>query len=215
MNKYNVLIVDDEQNVSKLLQKVLLKEGFNAFCAVSGEEAIPIIDRQQVDVMITDLKMPGMNGLQAARRLKESFPDVKIVVITRHNERGYVQECLRAGAAGYVLKQSSSDELLRALRAVANGNRYLDPAITSAITDSFSDGRMQSEKRLASEITDRETEVLRLIASGFSNKEIGSHLNISVKTVETHKANSMKKLDLTSRIDIVRFALLQGWLKND
>jgi DNA-binding NarL/FixJ family response regulator len=137
------------------------------------------------------------------------------VALTRPNDNAYLQELLQAGASGYVLKQSSSEELLRAIRVVAAGNSYLDPAITSQVINQYSGRTNYGDRRTPENLSDREAEVLRLIAAGYSNKEIAARLGISVKTVEAHKSNSMKKLDLGSRIDIVNFALLQGWLGAD
>jgi two-component system, NarL family, response regulator NreC len=137
---------------------------------------------------------------------------VKVVALTRHTDSGYLQELLRAGASGYIVKQSVSTELISAIHSVITGANYLDPVIAGETI-----GRRLSKqaKLRAAESTDlsiREEEILRLIAWGHSNKEIAAQLEISVKTVESHKANTMRKLGLTSRIDIVRFALLKGWL---
>ena len=140
-------------------------------------------------------------------------PDAAIVVLTRHGDDAYLQEFLRAGVSGYVLKQSASAELLQAIRAVAAGGQYLDSSLTARVTDAFlsKKGRVG---RSPAELTDREADVLRLIASGYSYKEIAAQLSLSVKTVDAHKMNAMRKLDLTGRIDIVKYAVLQGWLHN-
>jgi len=161
---------------------------------------------------VMDISMPGLNGLKATRKLKETSPEIQVVALTRHNEGGYLQELLQAGAAGYVLKQSSSDELIRAIRAVGSGKSYLDPAITNTVVNKYSSGHVRSPQFNSASLTVREADVLRMIASGYSNKEIAAQLEISVKTVEAHKANSMRKIGLNSRIDIVNYALLQGWL---
>jgi DNA-binding NarL/FixJ family response regulator len=160
-----------------------------------------------------DVSMPKTSGLRATKLLRECCPEVKILALTRHNDGAYLQEMLRAGASGYVLKQSSSAELLRAIREIASGNSYLDPALTGKVMDVFA-GRT-FKKSASANVSDRELEVLKAIAWGYSNKEIAARLKLSVKTVEAHKANSMKKLDLHSRIDIVRYAVLQGWLGNN
>jgi two-component system response regulator NreC len=136
---------------------------------------------------------------------------VAIVTLTRHGDDAYVQELLRAGVSGYVLKQSAPTELLQAIRAAATGGQYLDSAITARVT-ARAIGRADRIKRPAAALSARESEVLRLIASGYSNKEIAVQLSLSVKTVEAHKANAMRKLGLGGRIDIVKYAVLQGWL---
>ncbi len=144
--------------------------------------------------------------------LKKIQPDAVIVTLTRHGDHAYLQELLRAGVAGYVLKRSAPTELLHAIRAAAAGGQYLDTTLTARVTAAL--GKEGSVKMPATALTEREAAVLRLTASGYSNKEIASQLSLSVKTVEAHKANAMRKLDLTGRIDIVKYAILQGWLDN-
>jgi DNA-binding NarL/FixJ family response regulator len=161
-----------------------------------------------------DISMPGMNGLVATRKLKELHPDVAIVTLTRHGDDAYLQELLRAGAMGYVLKQSAPAELLQAIRAVAGGGQYLDSALTARVTAGFLGREGKRPTKSGATISERESEVLRAIASGYSNKEIAARLELSVKTVEAHKANAMRKLGLNGRIDIVKYAVLQGWLNN-
>jgi len=165
------------------------------------------------DVIVMDISMPGMNGLAATRALKQKQPGVVIVTLTRHGDDAYVQELLRAGVAGYVLKQSAPAELLQAIRAAAAGGQYLDSALTGRVTARLL-GRADKVNQPAATLSERETAVLRLIASGYSNKEIAARLSLSVKTVEAHKANAMRKLGLTGRIGIVKYAVLQGWLEN-
>ena len=155
--------------------------------------------------------MPGLNGQKATAQLKECCPDVHVMALTRHQEDGYLQQMLRAGASGYILKQSPPAELLHAIRAVANGGKYLDSAVAGRMMGSYA-GRSVVSGQTLSELSERETEVLRLIAWGYSNKEIATRLNLSVKTIESHKANAMKKLGMSSRIDIVRYAVVQGWM---
>jgi DNA-binding NarL/FixJ family response regulator len=167
------------------------------------------------DVIVMDISMPGMNGLVATRKLKALHPRLAIVTLTRHGDDAYLQELLRAGVSGYVLKQSAPTELLQAIRAAAAGGQYLDSTLTSRVTAGFiGKGSGRRPGRPGATLTDREASVLRLIASGHSNKEIATQLALSVKTVEAHKANAMRKLDLAGRIDIVKYAVLQGWLQN-
>ena len=158
--------------------------------------------------------MPGMNGLAATRTLKQLQPDAAIVTLTRHGDDAYLQELLRAGVSGYVLKQSAPSELLQAIRAAAAGGQYLDSALTARVTAGFLRREGKGVGKAGGALSEREAEVLRLIASGYSNKEIAARLSLSVKTVEAHKANAMRKLGLTGRIDIVKYAVLQGWLHN-
>jgi DNA-binding NarL/FixJ family response regulator len=160
--------------------------------------------------------MPRVNGLKATETLKETCPAVKVLALTRHQDDGYLQQLLRAGAAGYVLKQSRPAELLQAIRAIGSGKSYLDPAVAGRVIGDYGRRRQQPPLTVSpgGTLSCREEEVLRLIAWGYSNKEIATRLDLSVKTVETHKANAMHKLQMRSRIDIVRFALLQGWLED-
>jgi DNA-binding NarL/FixJ family response regulator len=179
--------------------------------ASDGKAAMQNALALKPDVIVMDISMPGMNGLAATRALKAMKPDAVIVTLTRHGDDAYLQELLRAGASGYVLKRSAPTELLHAIRRTAAGGQYLDSTLTARLTAGLIGGE-RGAKKPASALTDREAAVLRLIASGYSNKEIAAQLAVSVKTVEAHKANAMRKLALNSRIDIVKYALLQGWL---
>ena len=179
--------------------------------AGDGETAVQRAVQLKPDVIVMDISMPGMNGLVATRKLRQLQPKAAIVTLTRHTDDAYLQELLRAGVSGYVLKQSAPVELLQAIRAAAAGRQYIDSALTARVTAAFA-GRQPHKSQPSAGITEREAEVLRLIASGHSNKEIAARLSLSVKTVEAHKANAMRKLDLTGRIDIVNYAILQGWL---
>jgi two-component system response regulator NreC len=181
--------------------------------ASDGKTAMDHALALKPDVIVMDISMPGMNGLAATRALKQKRPDVVIVTLTRHSDDAYVQELLRAGVDGYVLKQSAPNELIQAIRAAASGGQYVDSTLTARMTARLL-GRADKSMKPAGELTERESSVLRLIAAGYSNKEIADQLSLSVKTVEAHKANAMRKLGLRGRIDIVKYALLQGWLQN-
>jgi len=181
--------------------------------AGNGAAAIKTVREKRPDVVVMDISMPEMNGLKATRRLKTEFPDIKILTLTRHSDDSFLEQLIAAGASGYVLKQSAPAELVNAIRAVGDGNAYLDPTLTNKVVGGFLHRGLRGERR--SEMTGREAEVLRLIAWGFSNKEIATRLALSVKTVEAHKANAMRKMNLRGRIDIVRYAILQGWLEDN
>ena len=177
--------------------------------ADDGRATLQRVQELDPDVVVMDISMPGMSGLSATRVLKEARPRVAIVVLTRHADDAYLHEMLRAGAAAFVLKQSSSTELIQAIRAAAAGGQYLDANVTSRVTGGL---LARDSKRAGPRLTDREAEVLRMIARGYSNKEIASQLDLSVKTIEVHKANGMRKLGLRGRADIVQFAIVQGWM---
>ena len=162
-----------------------------------------------VDVVVLDISMPDTTGLRVAAELREALPEIRIVALTRHAEKAYVQQMLQNGANGYVLKQTAGDVLLEAIRTVVRGGTYLDPAVAGKMFESTSPVR----GAVSAEVTTREREVLTLVAWGHTNKEIASMLGITVKTVESHKANAMQKLEISSRADLVRFAIAKGWLE--
>jgi DNA-binding NarL/FixJ family response regulator len=214
--RLRILLADDHVTVRHGLK--LLIDGQPDMQVVSeasdGNGAVLLAASTKPDVVVLDISMPGMNGLAATKKLKEQQPGMAIITLTRHSDDAYLQELLRAGVSGYVLKQSAPTELLQAIRAAAAGGQYLDSTLTARVTAGFLTRQGKKVKESGGALTEREAEVLRLIASGYSNKEIAARLSLSVKTVEAHKANAMRKLELTGRIDIVKYALLQGWLHN-
>ena len=183
--------------------------------AGDGQEAVLRTRELLPDLVVMDISMPNLNGLKAMEKLKEVNPKIKVLMLTRHTDTGFLQQLFQAGASGYVLKQSASEELIRAIRAVAAGKHYLDPAVTGKVTAGYAHRPASLHPENHGNLSEREEEILRRIAWGYSNKETAAHLKISVKTVEAHKANIMKKLGLRSRIDIVRYAVLQGWLQDN
>lgn len=180
-----------------------------------GAGVTQLAQELEPDIVLMDVSMPRMNGLQATEKLKACCPNVKVLTLTRHTDAAFIQQIFRAGSSGYILKQSAASELIRAVRAIAAGSNYLDPAITGKVMSSYAGRLPKPSAEQQAALTEREEEVLKMVAWGYSNKEIGAHLEISVKTVEAHKSNAMKKLDFYSRIDVVRYALLQGWLKDN
>lgn len=174
--------------------------------ARDGQGAIETVRALNPDVVILDLSMPGRGAIATARELRNNGASA-VVALTRHDDEAFVPEVLNAGASAYVLKQSPSEELVRAIRVAASGGRYLDPALAAA-----EEPRDPRRRTTTPRATEREIEVLRMIALGHSNKEIAARLAISVKTVEVHKANAMRKLALRGRTDVVRYAVLNGWL---
>ena len=215
MSKVRVLLAEDHRTVREGVRLLLDAQPDLETVGEAGDgrAAVALAKELAPDVVVMDISMPEMNGLNATRLLRESCPGVRVLALTRHTESAYLQQLLQAGVSGYVLKQSDPAVLLQAVRAVAAGDNYLDPAITGKALEGYV-GRKAGGSRSVAEVnlSDRETEVLRLIAWGYSNKEIAARLSLSVKTVEAHKANAMRKMDMTGRIDIVRYAMLQGWL---
>lgn len=210
--KLRILLADDHETVREGLRMILNAQPDMQVVATAsdGREAIAQAEQMTPDVVIMDISMPGLNGLAATMQLTERCPGSKVLTLTRHADSSYMRQLLRAGAAGYVLKQSRPAELLHAIRAVATGGKYLDTSITAPVIGTFAKPMTSPEP--TTPLSPRETEVLRLIAWGNTNKEIAARLDLSVKTVEAHKANGMRKLGMRGRIDIVRYALLQGWL---
>jgi DNA-binding NarL/FixJ family response regulator len=164
------------------------------------------------DVLVMDLSMPVLGGADATARVKEECPKVRVLALTLHEEPFYLTRLLRAGASGYVLKRAAAAELVHAVRIVASGGTYIDPALAATLVEGYLDAQETGAQPQRDALSDREREVLVRIAHGFSNKEIGAALGISVKTVETYKSRVAEKLGLRSRVDIVRYAARQGWL---
>jgi DNA-binding NarL/FixJ family response regulator len=209
-----ILLADDHVVVRHGLRMLIDSQADMEVVAEAGDgsAAVERAVALKPDVVVMDISMSGMNGLLATRKLKQLQPGAAIVTLTRHSDDAYLQELLRAGVSGYVLKQSAPTELLQAIRAAASGGQYLDSALTARVTARFLGTQGKRVSRPSAPISERESEVLRLIASGYSNKEIAARLSLSVKTVEAHKANAMRKLGLNGRIEIVKYAVLQGWL---
>jgi DNA-binding NarL/FixJ family response regulator len=209
-----ILLADDHLTVRYGLKLMIDQQPDMTVVAEAsdGRAALQLAQASEVDVIVLDISMPGMNGLEATRQLKQLRPGIAIVTLTRHSDDAYLQELLRAGVSAYVLKQSAPAELLQAIRAAAAGGQYLDSSLTARVTAAFVSREGKPLKKTEGTISERESEVLRLIASGYSNKEIAAQLSLSVKTIEAHKANALRKLDLNGRIDIVRYAKLKGWL---
>lgn len=184
--------------------------------ASDGREAVTKVLELDPDVVILDVTMPVLTGTSAAIELKQKKPDILILALSVHEDKSYFRELFQAGISGYVLKRSAANELINAIRIVSSGGIYLDPSIAGKVVSEFVDPSepvtFVAEGQLLSQ---REREVLRLIAHGYTNKEIASELNISIKTVETYRSRAMQKIGLNSRADIVRFAVQAGWLTEE
>ena len=181
--------------------------------AENGREAIQLVEKLHPDVVVMDVSMPELNGIQATERLKGCCLKTKVLALTAYDDNGYLRQLLEAGASGYVLKRAAAEELVKAIRVVAAGGVYLDPALAGKVVSGYVGKKKLRGALQGSGLSEREEEVMRLVAWGYTNKEVASYLNISVKTVETHKTNLMEKLDLKGRADVVRYALRQGWLR--
>jgi DNA-binding NarL/FixJ family response regulator len=178
--------------------------------ATDGAAGLKVAQDVEPDIAVIDISMPGLGGVELVRQLAAVCPRVRAIALTVHEDRAYVQQLLQAGARGYLLKRSAAEDLVRAVRAVAEGGMYLDPAIADRALGEELPARGAPGPE--PELSPREQDVLRLTAQGFSNKEIAGRLEVSMKTVETYKARASDKLGLRSRAEIVRYGAGRGWL---
>ncbi len=182
--------------------------------ARDGRTALQMAKDLRPDAAVLDIGMPGLNGLEVALALRAEAPEIRVVILTVHEDRAYLRQLLEAGVSAYLLKRSAAEELVRAIHAVAEGGLYLDPAIAGKVVGAAARGTPHGVLGTPAELSERESEVLRLLAEGHTSKEISSRLSISVKTVETYKARAMDKLGFKSRVDVVRYAASRGWLRD-
>lgn len=180
--------------------------------ARNGEEAIARALELRPDVLVMDISMPGLDGAAATERISRECPGIRVLALTAHDDRGHLTRLLQAGAAGYVLKRAAVDELVRAIRTVAEGGTYVDPLLAGKLLRTAAHPFRADASAVTDPLSDREEEVLRLIVWGHSNKEIAHQLGISTKTVETYKARITDKLGLQGRAEMVRYAVQRGWL---
>lgn len=180
--------------------------------ARDGAEALAHALMVGPDIVVMDLSMPQLNGLEVTRQLREHTPELRVLVLSVHEDATYLRQALSAGATGYVLKRAAAEQLIEAIRDIAAGRVYLDPTLGATLAQSIAASAGRGAAGDAATLSERERAVLRLIAQGYSNKEIATLLDVSVKTVETYKARATEKLGLRSRVDIVRYATEVGWL---
>ena len=213
MAKLRVVLADDHTVVREGLKSLINKESDMEVVgeAGDGKAAVEFVSSHEPDIVVMDISMPEMNGLQATAAIKQVAPQVKVLALTIHEDQGYLQQLLASGASGLILKRAATFELIHAIRSVADGRVYLDSALTEKMLGKLQGKSIESILR-RTKLSQREENVLKLIAQGFSNKEIAAQLAVSVKTVETYKTRSLEKLGLRSRADIVRYSVAQGWL---
>lgn len=209
-----IVLADDHEVVRAGLRMVLESHSDLEVVgeAADGEAAFEAALKLEPDVLVMDLSMPRVDGVAAAEKVRKAIPKVKVVALTLHAEPSYVQRLLQAGASGYVLKRSPTEELVKAIRLAARGGTYVDAALSDSLASIVRAMPAAGSPDAANVLSKREREVLICIARGFSNKEIAATLRVSVKTVETYKARLTAKLGLKSRVEIVNFAIGQGWL---
>jgi two-component system response regulator NreC len=210
-----LLLVDDHAVVRSGLKMLLENERDVEIIgeASSAAEAIESAVRLKPDVILMDIGLPDLSGIDATREIKKRVPEVAIVALTIHEDEEYFFKMLESGASGYVPKRAAPEELLTAIRAAANGQVYLYPSLAKLLVRDFLDGGRATGQQTTSDLTDREQEVLTYLAEGASNEEIAASLVISPKTVARHRENIMRKLNLHSRAELVRYAIRKGIIK--
>ena len=208
-----VLIADDHKIMLAGLRSLLEKQADIEVvgAAENGRKAVQMAQEKNPDVVVMDVSMPDLNGIEATKQIIESLPETKVVALSMHSDKRFVMGMLRAGASGYLMKDCASQELANAIFQVAGGKKYLSPEITGVVIDDFLLGGSSEEvTTAASPLSPREREVLQLIAEGWSTKQIASHLYVSVKTIETHRRQIMRKLDLHAIADLTKYAIREG-----
>lgn len=217
MDKLRIFLADDHMVVREGLKSLVNAQPDMHVVgeAENGAAAWRTACEMVPDVLVMDVSMPDMSGAEATELMRRDCPQVRVLALTVYEDKSYLRQMLDAGASGYVLKRAVSAELVRAIRTVAAGGSYVDPTLAGSLVSSYFNQDTAEGRTPTAELSERESQVLRLIAWGYSNKEIGWKLNISSKTVDTYKLRLMEKLSLRSRTDIVRYALRQGLLQEE
>lgn len=216
LNKLGIFLADDHAIIREGLKSLINAQPDMHVVGETDNGRTAWLEARTLlpDVVVMDISMPELNGAKATEQLKRDCPQIKILALTVHNDQGYLHQLLKAGASGYVLKRAAAHELIQAIRTVAAGDTYLDPTIANKVVGSYISKKSVKEGMPQRDLSEREKDVLRLIALGYSNKEIATKLDVSVRTVETYKVRLMEKLNFHSRTEIVRYAMLQGWLQD-
>ncbi|WP_088954082.1 response regulator [Variovorax sp. HW608] len=219
MNKLRIVLADDHGVLRDGLTLLINAQPDMEVvaCARGGREAVQLAEQWSPHVLVLDISMPDLGGAEATEQIRQRCPHVRILALTRYADQGYLRRLLNAGASGYVLKRTAGEALIDAIRVVAEGGSYVDPTLAGGLVARMTTAASAQRDAPvhAGELSERETQVLRLIAWGQSNKEIAAQLGISVKTVESYKATALEKLQLRSRTDILRYALACNWLNED
>lgn len=211
MKPIRVVLADDHALVRAGIRSLLKElEGVQVVGeATDGREAFQLVKRKQPDIVLMDIAMPGMNGLEAARRILKVYPEVRVVILSMHANEEYVRQALRVGVSGYLIKDAATSELEIAVRAVSRGETYLSPAAAKHVVRKYKQ-RLAGRVRAYDRLTPRQREILQLIAEGRTTKEIASILDISLKTAETHRIQLMERLDIRDVAGLVRYAIRIG-----
>ena len=214
MEKLKILLAEDHRILREGLRRLIDEQPDMEVVgeADDGVAAWQKTKELEPDIVLMDLSMPQLNGAEATLKIRELCPQVKVIALTGHRATAYLNQALKAGVAGYVQKQAAVDELINAIQTVAKGGSYIDRASQELIVNTPIDNVVFKGESQGKPLSEREVEVMSLVANGYTNKEIANKLAISVKTVESHKTNSMQKLDLKSRAEIVDYARFRGWI---
>ena len=208
----NILLVDDHQMMRDGLRAVLERESDLHVSgeAADGRTALELCSTLHPDVVVMDIGMPGLNGIEATRQVTTHHPRTRVVALSMNADRRYVHAMFEAGAWAYLVKSSASEELIRAIRAVSHDEKYVSPTVASAVLDAFVVGPKSTQRDPRSELSPREREVLQLLAEGMTSKEIAGKLDLAVSTIETHRKQIMAKLELRSVAELTKFAIRTG-----
>jgi len=213
-NKIKILLVEDHKIVSDGIKNLLLEvENFELIaCVTNGKEAIDLLEeRKNIEIVITDISMPIINGIELTNLISQKYPEIKVLILTMYNTEDYIVNSIKSGAKGYLPKQDTTKEvLIEAINSIYNGEEYFSPTISKIIMKNFvnsakKSSKFENVKKLS--LTHREKEILKMFAEGNTNQEIADFLNISIRTVETHKNNIMMKYDFKSTVEMVKFAI--------
>ncbi|MFD1736808.1 response regulator [Bacillus salitolerans] len=224
MKKTSIIIIDDHQLFREGVKRILdFEANFEVVAeGTDGSEAIPLVEKYHPDVVIMDINMPTINGVEATGKLVEMYPETKVLILSIHDDENYVTHALKTGAQGYLLKEMDAEQLVEAVKVVADGGSYLHPKVTHNLVKEYRRLATNSQKSAKKEteirrplhlLTRRECEVLQLLADGQSNRVIGETLFISEKTVKNHVSNILTKMNVNDRTQAVVFAIKNGWVE--
>ena len=217
INSYRIVLADDH---------IILRDGIKHIIhekpdlevvgeATDGLELLLLLNRQKADMVLLDISMPGLRGLEAAREIKSCYPEMKIIILTMHKKRSYIQNALASGVHGYLLKEATGDELFEAITCVRDGGNYISKSLSGKLTSEMIKFYQDGRKHHKDILTTREKEVLKLVAEGRESKEIASMLFISIYTVNNHRANIIRKLKIKKTVDLIKYAIQEGYISED
>ncbi len=219
MSKINILIADDHKIVRDGIISLLSDEKeFNIVAeAENGIKVLNILEQEKIDIIIMDISMPEMNGIECTKKIKEIYPEIRILILSMYNEEQYVNEVIKSGASGYILKNSGKEELINALKTIISKKPYYSPEVTQTYIKSLvkPDNKKSDINNVINDLTSREIEILELIVNEFSNQEIAEKLFISVRTVDAHRRNMLNKIGVKNTAGLVKFAISNKLFKED